>query len=74
MTIWEATDRLQDALSLLDDVEKRRTDLLQNISRASNTLGMDPKALETLLDTTHAAAVGHVVDCMKKFTEIHGLK
>ena len=67
MSAQKAAERLQEALDLLADLEKRRSEILHSTQRYGKVVSLDAKQVEQVVDGTHDAAIAHLFRCMLDF-------
>ena len=59
--------RLQEALDLVADMEKRRTVILESMGHFVDVLGEPREFIERTLDATYTAVYKHLFECMMLF-------
>lgn len=67
MTVYVTAEKLQEALDLLNDLEKRRKGILDNTRNLGVVLGLEPVQVEAVVDAAYEAATVHLFHCMMKF-------
>jgi hypothetical protein len=67
MSAAKSAEKLQEALDLLSDLEKRREAILHSPQRYGKVVSLDAKQVEQVIDGAHDAAIAHLFRCMIDF-------
>ncbi len=71
MTVYKNAEVLQEALDLLNDLEKRRTSILKDVDHVATVVGLKSAEAATVVDAAHEAATMYLFHCMMQFRKAY---